>query len=77
MSTPKPLWQTAKLNPDMCAGAAVFVSFISDLFTMSGKASFTPAQIVNSLDMIAQRELPEGLFDLVKDLAERNRHETQ
>ena len=44
--------------------------FLADLFTMSGKASFTKSEVLTILDLIGKRELPEGLIDLVKDVAD-------
>ena len=59
-------YQTAKMNQEQCNGAAIFMCFIIGLFTMSARASFTPAEVVNILDMASRRELPNGLMDTVR-----------
>lgn len=66
-----PLHITAEFNHDQSCGAAVMLCFLTTLFTISGKKSFTLGEIVNVLDLIGKRELPEGLIDTVKDVADR------
>lgn len=65
-----PLYITAGMNRDQCIGGALMMSFLSDIFTISGKESFTTAEVVTILDLIGKRELPEGMMDLVKDAAD-------
>lgn len=71
MSINKKLFEAAGMNHDMCVGGALMMSFVIDLFTMSGKQAFTPAEIVNILDIIAHRELPDGMIDHVKTVADQ------
>lgn len=64
--------KTAGFNEDHSVGAAVMMAFVMDLFTLSEKKSFTPAEIVNVLDKIAKRELPEVMLDMIKDVADNH-----
>lgn len=67
---PPPLFRSARFNEDMCAGAGIFVCVLIDLFTLSGKKSFTREEVVLVLDSIGKRELPPGLIDKVKEIAD-------
>lgn len=64
------LYITAKMNQDQCTGAALILCFLSDIFTISGKDQFSKTDVLAILDLIGKRELPEGLVDLVKGLAD-------
>lgn len=66
----EPLYLTAGMNHDQCLGAALMMCFVTDLFTISGKNVFSKSEVVMILDMLAKRELPEGMMDLVKDAAD-------
>jgi hypothetical protein len=72
VSNSEPLYREAQMTPAQCDGAAIILCFLQDLFTISRKASFTPAEVVLIIDGIGKGELPEGLMDKVKDLGEMN-----
>jgi hypothetical protein len=65
-----PFWQQAAMNRDNCIGAAVITSFIADLFTLSRKDSFSKTEVLIILDAVGRRELPEDMFEAVKDMAD-------
>ena len=73
MPTPHvPLYKVAQLNNDHCVGAAVMLSFLMDLFSMSPKQQFEKAEILLLLQGVGEIDLPPGLLDLVKDVADKN-----
>lgn len=63
----QPLYLVANMPHDHCLGAAMFMSFLQDVFVTSERQWFTKEEVLIILHNIGNFELPEGMVDMVKD----------